>query len=414
MLIRTHRDFRRLWAAGSLSAVGTQVTALAVPLTAVVYMHASTFEVGELTAAEALPLLLFGLPFGAWVDRIRRRRMLVAMDTVRALALATLPVAAAVHALSLAQLYAVSFVVGAASIGFSTAHQAYLPSLVERDELAAANGALQTTQSAAYAIGPGIGGALVQVLTAPIALAVDAASYVWSAAWIRAIHTAEQAVPRPDGFGVRRQIAEGIRVIAADPVLRWVTLYNACCVFFLSIERALQAVFLVRTVGLEPAVIGVVTSMAAIGAIGGGLLARRLIARAGEVQVMLIAACVGNGFILLVPLAAHGARLALFVVGLAMTSAGIVVFNVAAATYRQKAFPLALMGRISATTTVMSWALLPVGSLVGGALGTAYGLRTALWFAAAGLTATVLWLVPLRGVRMQLAEQVPAIVGDTN
>lgn len=405
--LRTNADFRRLWSASTLSTAGTEVTALAVPLTAVVFLHASTFAVGALTAAASLPMLVVGLPAGAWVDRRRRRPILIAMDLVRAVALVTIPVAAAFHVVTMVQLYAVALVVGAGSVVYDIAYQSFVPSIIARDQLAAGNGQMQASQSAAMAIGPGIAGAAVQALTAPFAIALDAASYLWSAGWLARIRASE---PRRGPFEpqrppLRRDIADGVRFIAGDRLLRAIAIYTMCSTFCLSIDYAIDVLFLVRTVGLSPFGIGVLTGVASVGAVLGGLAARRLIMRAGPLRLMLVASPAGNACMVLVPLAAHGWRSALYAIGVGGASFGIVLFNVACLTFRQSTFPDRMLGRIGATMRFSSMLLFPVGALAGGAVATAIGLRATLGCAAVAGVAASLLLLPVRRATMSTVDQ---------
>lgn len=395
-LIVRDRDYRGIWAASAISSVGTQISAIAVPLAALLVLRSTTLQVSLISALETLPTLLIGLPAGAWVDRLPRRPLMILMDLSRAAALSVIPLCALFHLLSVWILYASAFVVGAASVVFDSAKGAFLPSIVNKDHLAAANGQLQVTTSVAYAVGPGLSGVLVQLITAPYAIALDAASYLWSAAWLTTIRSREtRPVPKADRASLRAEIAAGIRVITGSSILRSVGVYNAFMTFFLGIERAIEIIFLVRVVRVSPASVGFLCGIASVGAIAGGFGSSRVVTRLGTVRAMLGAAAVGNGFMLLVPLAAHGPRAALFAVGVSATSFGIVVFNVASATYLQQTIPSAMLGRTGATMTVMSWIFLPVGAVVGGVMGTALGLRATLWICAVGGILAVAWLIPL-------------------
>lgn len=399
-LISRHGDFRRLWIGNAVSQVGTQVSMLAVPLLAVLTLHASTFQVGLLTAAENAAFLLIGLPAGAWVDRLRRRPVLIAGDLLRAALLASLPLAAALGVLTLGQLYAVVFAVGVCTVFFDIAYQSYLPSLVGREHLVEANGRLEANRGVAYAVGPTVAGYLVQALTAPFALLVDAASFAWSAWWNVAIQHREPP-PAAAHRSLRREITAGLRQVFGHPVLRATAGYGSCTVLFMALARAVEVVFLVRTVHLSPAGIGLLYSLSSLGAVAGALVGAPVGRRLGPSRTMLWSALVAHLFMLLIPLTGPGLRLAYYAVGVAVSSLCIVVFNIVSVSYRQTLCPDHLLGRMNATMRFMIWGALPVGGLIGGALGTALGLRATLWVSAFGGLLAVGWLVasPLSNTR---------------
>jgi MFS family permease len=392
-LISRHGDFRRLWIGNAVSQVGTQISMLAVPLLAVLTLHASTFQVGALTAAENAAFLLIGLPAGAWVDRLRRRPVLIAGDVLRAALLASLPLAAALRVLTLAQLYTVVIAVGVGTVFFDVAYQSYLPSLVGREHLVEANGRLEANRSVAYAVGPTVAGYLVQAFTAPFALLVDAVSFAWSAWWIVAIRHREPLPVAPPHRSLRREIIAGLRQIFGHPVLRAIAVYGSWTVLFMALARAVEVVFLIRTVHLSPAGIGLLYSLSSLGAVAGALVGAPIGRRLGPSRAMLWSALVAHLFMLLIPLTGPGARLLCYAFGVAVSSLCIVVFNIVSVSYRQTLCPDHMLGRMNATMRFMIWGALPVGGLIGGALGTALGLRPTLWVSAFGGLLAVGWLV---------------------
>ena len=400
-MIRSHRDFRRLWSAAALSQLGSQVSALAIPLTALTVLHASTFQIGLLTALQGAAFLLIGLPAGAWVDRLRRRGVMVAADLARAALLLSIPLAAWTGALTLGQLYLVELGTGLCTVFFDVAYQPYLSFLVGRDRLVEGNGRLEASRSASYFAGPSIAGWLVQVLTAPVAVLVDAASFCWSAGWLAAIRAREPLRTRQSHrTRLRHDIAEGLRLVLGHPVLRAFALFNAASVLFLSMEHALDIVFLARTLGIPPTGIGLLYAVASLGAVLGALAAPPISRRAGQVRTILAAAGIGNTALLLIPLSRPGPLLACFVLGSGISSFCIVTNNIVAVAYRQSLCPDRLLGRMNATSRFLSWGLIPVGALLGGALGTVLGVRTALWVATAGFaTATLVLLAARRHLR---------------
>jgi predicted MFS family arabinose efflux permease len=412
-LIRGHADFRRLWIGESISQLGGQISALGVPLTAIATLHASTLQVGGLTAAYSIAFVLLGLPAGAWVDRLAMRRVMIASDLVRAVVLGTVPLGAALGVLSLTQLYLVVFVTGLGTVFFDVAYLSYLPSLVGREHLVDGNARLEASRSAAFAAGPSISGLLVQALTAPVVILVDAVSFGWSAAWLRAIRTPEAAVPRQSRQPLRHEIGEGLRLVLRHPVLRALTLFGAVYALFWAVLRAVDVVFLVRTVHLSAAGIGLLFSCAGIGAVLGAFATPALRRRLGDRWTLLGTALTIAAFGLLVPLTGPGPRLGYAVAGFAVPSFCVIVFNIVAVSLRQTLCPDHLLGRMNATIRFLAWSPLPLGGLLGGVLGTAVGLRTTLWLGAGGGVLSVLCLIlgaPLRSTGLVLSTG-PVAVG---
>jgi predicted MFS family arabinose efflux permease len=397
--------FRRFWMGESISLLGTQVTALALPLTAVVLLDASPEQMGILTAVGLLPFLLVGLPAGVWVDRFSRRRLLVGGDLIDAATIAAVPIAAAIHLLAMPVLYAVEFVVGLVDVVVTVAWQAFIPTLVGRTRLVEANARLEASSSLVSIVGPGLGGILVQALSAPIALLVDAASYLASAMLVGSIRVAEPdqaaAADRPSA---RRQIGEGLRLVMTSPPLRTLVTGGSIHNFFSRMIDALFVLYAVDTLRLSPAEIGL--TFAAAGP--GSLLAATAVGRLGRglgigttIWSMQVLTGVAR---LLIPLAAvlpGGALLALavsnFLLGFARTA-----FNVTQVSLRVGITPDRLQGRMNATMRFVMWSVTPFGALAGGLLAaTALGLTGTLWLAGVGvLAAFVPFLAPpIRTVR---------------
>lgn len=275
MSLRRNRDFVLLWAGESVSDFGSAVTVVVLPLIAVVYLHATAYEVGALAAAEWLPWLLVGLPAGVWVDRSRCRPILIWCDVVRVILMASVPVAAAAGALHIAQLFAVAFGVGLATVLFQVAYLSYLPALLGRDDLLEANAKLQGTQSFTQFAGPGLGGLLTQLFRAPYALVADAVSYAVSALALLSIGHRE---PRRDPLprNLRAEIADGARYVAHDPILRTLTIAPAVGNFFFTGASSITVLFLVRTVHLGAGAVGLLMGLISLGGLAGAALARRV------------------------------------------------------------------------------------------------------------------------------------------
>jgi MFS family permease len=399
------RDFVLLWAGQSVSDLGTAVTMVVLPLIAVTTLQASAFEVGALASVEWLPWLLVGLPAGAWVDRWRRRPLLVVCDLARAVLLASIPLAAAIGVLTLGQLFVVAFLTGVCTVFFQVGYQVYLPVLVGPEHLVEGNAKLQGTQSIAQVGGPGLGGLLAQLLSAPFALAADAASYLVSVATLLAIRTAEPVRPGPaQDRSLRREIAEGARYVLGDPLLRVLTLAPALANLFLTGVGALTVLFLVRSVHLQPGAVGLLVAAGSLGSVIGALAARALGRRLGTARALWLVSALTAPFGLLIPLTGPGWRQLLFVAGMLVPMAGILVYNVTAVAWRQAYCPPQILGRVVASMRFVLFGTVPLGALLGGALASAVGVRDALWLLLAGNLSSP---AVLAGSRLRRSRDLP-------
>ncbi|MFI6638514.1 MFS transporter [Streptomyces sp. NPDC050504] len=397
-----HRDFRWLLSGAAVSQIGTQVTLVALPLIAVVGLRAPAFQVGLLTAAETAAFLLIGLPAGAWVDRTRRLPVLLRADVVRAVAMGSVPLAAALDALTMAQLYAVALVTGAATVFFDVAHQSYLPRLLPREHLVAGNGALETARSAAQVAGPGLGGGLVQLLGAPVAIVANALGYLLSALFLRGIKSREpEPEPPAPGVSLADQVKEGLVFVLRHPVLRMIALATGTANFFSAMLMSVQTVFLVRELGLPAGTLGLMLSASAVGGLAGAVCAGPVARAVGQARVIWLSTVVTGPFALLWPLSGSGYAAGWFAVASAAVFFGAVVYNIAQVSFRQLLCPDELLGRMNATLRFLVWGTMPLGALVGGAVAGAAGPRAAVWVCAAGflLVPLPLLLSPLRGMR---------------
>lgn len=393
-LIRMHPDFRRLWIGDGISKVGSGTVTLAMPVLAATTLEATTWEVALLATFAGLPWLLIGLPVGAWVDRLRRRPLMIAADVARAAALSWVPVAALLGVLAVPQLYIVQIVVGAGTVLFDISAGAYLPSLVGRGpQLVAANGVLEANRSVAHAAGPATAGQLVQWFGAPLTLIGSVIGYLWSALWLAAIRTPEPAPARSAKPSLSREIREGLRFVWHQPLIRATTLHGSVAVLCLSTRYAIEVLFLLRDVGTSPGVIGALFAAAGVAAVMGALVASRIAHAIGRTRTLLVSGLAMGLGSLLIPLTGTGPRLAFYVAGAGMVAFWIVVNRVVSASLRQVLCPDRLLGRMNATATFLAWATLPLGGVVGGALGTAVGLRGALWCTSIGLLLSWLLLV---------------------
>lgn len=407
------RDFRLLLAGAAAGQVGAQVTLVALPLVAILVLEAPAFEVGLLTAAETAAFLLIGLPAGAWVDRMRKLPLMIRADVVRAAAMASVPLAAVADVLTMAQLYVVALVTGAATVFFDVAHQSYLPELLPKEQLMAGNGALETVRSSAQVTGPGLGGGLVQLVGAHLAIVADAIGYAVSALFLRAIERAPESRPEPvPGASLRSDIGEGLRFVLGHPLLRVIAMTTGLGNFFTAMLMATQTVFLVRVIGLAPTSVGLMLSASAAGGLAGALSAGALAGRLGQARVIWLSALATGPFALLWPLSGHGAAAVLFAVGSGAVAFGAVVYNVAQVSFRQTLCPPRLLGRMNATLRFLVWGTLPLGAVAGGAVAGAFGARAALWVCALGFLVVPIPLLcsPLR--RMRGLPEEPAVPGD--
>ncbi|MCZ2840043.1 MFS transporter [Modestobacter sp. VKM Ac-2985] len=396
-----HRDFRQLWAAETVSQVGTQVTLLALPVLAVSLLDATPLEMGVLTALETAAFLLIGLPAGAWVDRWRRRRVLVTADLARAAVLATLPIAYVLDALTLGQLFVVAAATGTATVFFDVAYQSYLPELVDRDQLVDGNGKLEASRAVAQVAGPGITGVLLRVLGAPLLIAVDAASFLLSAFFIGRIQRPDPVPDRAGRRSLRAEIAEGLSFVVRQPLLRRIVACTGTSNLFSTITTTLLVLYALRRLELSESVLGLVFSAGAVGGLVGAATAARFARRVGEGRAIPLAIMVMVPFTALTPLAAVGAPLVLLTLGQFGFSWAVVVYNITQVSFRQRLCPPALLGRMNASVRFIVFGTMPLGGLLGGVLGTWLGVLPALWIAVGGQLLAAGWVVLSPLMRMR-------------
>lgn len=398
-----HPDFRRLWVGDALGQLGAQLTMLALPVLAVQHLKATEWQMGLLSAAETAAFLVIGLPVGAWVDRMRKRRVLIVADLVRAAALTVVVAGTALGHGSMLLLYAGASVISVASVFFDVSHQSYVPGLVGLDHIGEGNAKLQATQSVAQMVGPAVGGALLRVVTAPALIAVNAVTYVVSAVAVGRIRAVEELPHRSTRRPLRVEIAEGLTFVLRQPLLRRIVACTAIGNFFNTITTALVALYALRYLGLDEAGYGTVLSGAAVGGVLGAVLADRLMRWIGEARVIPLAALLWLPSAAMTPLAAvlPLPALPVLILGGAAFSFSVVVYNVAQVSFRQRVCPPALLGRMNASVRFIVWGTLPIGSLVSGWLGSTFGVLPTLWVsvAGAGLAALPVLASPLLRMR---------------
>ena len=401
-----HRNFRQLWIGDALGQFGAQLAMLALPIYAVSTLHATAWQMGALTAAETAAFLLIGLPAGAWVDRMRKRRTLIVADLVRAAVLAVVVVAGLTGHSSMALLYAAALTMSAATVFFDISHQSYVPGLVGLEHVVEGNSKLQATQSVAAVIAPAVGGALLRVITAPALLAGTVLTYLTSAAAVGRITHEETLPARADRRPLRTEIAEGVRFVAHQPLLRRIVACTSLGNFSGATAGALTVIYALRVLGLDATTLGLVFSASSVGGIVGAVLADRVAHRVGEGRSVALSALAWTPAFALTPLAlpladAGVPPAATLIVGGVLASFLIVVYNVAQVSFRQRLCPPALLGRMNASVRFIVWGTVPLGGLLGGFLGTHLGVVPTLWVGVAGSALACLPVVLSPLVRMR-------------
>ncbi len=396
-----HYDFLKLWSGETVSLVGDQFTALAFPLTAVLILHASAGQMGILQALGTLPFLILGLVAGVWADRYRRRRLMIVSDVSRALLLLSIPAAYLLGGLSVYLLYVVSFGTGMFTVVFDVTYQSYLPALVERDQLIDANGKLQASASVASVVGPSLAGGLINFVVAPFAILIDSFSFVWSAVSLSWIRKKEVPVARDSRRPMVEEIKEGLAVVLHSRELRAIAGCTATFNFFSSMISAILILYAVDRLGLTPFLIGVTIALASLGSLLGALITARLgkLVRVGWLIILSVAIS-SAGWLLVIP-AVPPYGIYYLVPAYFIVAFGGVVYNINQLSYRQALVPIRLQGRLNATMRFIVWGTLPVGALMGGAIGQVYGLYPALVVGAVGGSLSFLWVLfsPVRRVK---------------
>ena len=381
-------EFRRFWLGRSVSFVGSEVTVVALPLAAVLLLDADAREMGWLVAAQNLPWIFFGLAAGVWVDRVRRQPVLVVTNFGQAALLAVIPVAALLGQLSMLLLAAVAFGASAMSLLGSVADRAYLPSLLRRDQFVGANSRIQFSYSLSKTVGPGAAGVLVQWLTAPIAIVVDVVTFIVAGILIGSIRHPEAPPPRRDTHVVADML-EGLKRLARDAVLRPLVLCGAAHNIFSTMIVAVYILYLTRTLGFTPTLLGAILVAGGVGSVLGSVVAGRLVERIGIGPVLIGSQALTGVARLLIPLADGplARRRALLGVSEFLLGAMRAIFNITQISLRQAVIETAYQGRVNATIAFLLWAFTPIGALAGGYLGDAIGLNATLWLAASGVLA---------------------------
>ncbi|MFF2848886.1 MFS transporter [Streptomyces sp. NPDC058001] len=402
-------SFAYFWGSQAASFGGTQVTMVALPLIAVFSMDATPFEVGVLAAVERVPFVVLSLPAGALIERMNHRRVLVTTAVLRMVLILTVPLAAALDLLTIGHLYLTAVLIGALSVFADVTGMSVLPALLPADRLADGNGKLEAGRSGADVLGPGLGGLLVQTLTAPFALLADALAFAVSGLLMSRVRPVGERVREAHGeqTSLVQQIREGVKFVVRTPLLLWNAVAAALLNLFAFVFLAIQYLYMVDTLGMSAAVVGLVLALGGLGGVLGSMLSGRLIERLGLGRAFVFGSAAVALGILIAGAAPHQAIAgpAVLAVGYFMYVLGGPVFNVAAITARQVLTPDHLLARTNATMRFFIWSSIPLGALLGGLFATLLGLRGSVLVAGVGLLIplAVLSLSPIR--RMSNVER---------
>jgi MFS family permease len=382
-----NRDFLKLWTGQSISEFGSSVSLLAIPWLAAKELDATPFQFSAINVLEFLPFILFALPAGVWVDRLRRRPILIVGDASRAVLLAWIPLAWALGILTIWQLFVLVFVIGIFTVFFDVAYQSYLPSLVEREQLTDGNSKLQTTASAAQIAGPGLAGGLIVALTAPYAILVDAASFVVSALFMIPIRRREtlpersESAPKPK---MLPELKEGVRYVVHHRYLKWIAACTGSSNFFGSIAFSIGLLYMARDLHMSSLAAGVVMAGFGIGALVGALGTPRFQKAVGVGRAIWIPAIFFSFAGFTFPLTPVSFPVPLLLFGTLTFGVSSMSYNITQVSLRQAITPERMQGRMNASMRWIVWGTMPIGSLIGGAIATSYSVKTALWVGAIG------------------------------
>jgi MFS family permease len=408
-----NKDFQLVFAAALASKLGTQVSYIALPLLAVLTMNASAGEVGLLNVLSTAAFLLIGLPAGAWVDRLDKRRVLVTADLARAVLFGSVPIAWSLHMLTIGQLYLVVALAGVATVFFDVSAQSFLPHLVGRENLVAANTKLASIDAVNMIGGRSVGGFLVQLLTAPLAVAFNAATFTWSAICLSRIRKrGGSRTSARSGAGLWREVGEGIRFVSGHPLLRPIAMTGVLNNLSVQISVVILPVLLTQDLGFSAASVGLFMALGGGGVLLGTTAARRLGTWLGYGRVMWLVGLATVPVKLFIPFLNHGLLGWLAAFGWLLTTAQVGVNNVLQVSLRQRVTPDRLLGRMNATMRFLLFGSLTVGAGVAGLVGQFVGARAALTVGVAGLI--LVWLPPFLSPLRTLRELPEQAVSETS
>ena len=397
------REFRSFWIGQTISVFGDQITFLALPIVAVLVLNADAAQMGFLTAAGLVPHLLFSLPAGIWLDRVReRRRLMIIADIGRAAGLALVPLAFLFGWLTIDLLFAVAFLVGTLAVVFDIAWNSFFVAVAKREQYVQANSLISGSRSLSWVAGPAVGGVLIQILTAPITLLLDALSFLGSAFFLSRIHPTEPRIDDEPG-SVREQLREGLLFIVRDPIIRGVLLSVATVNLFNYCFQALFILYATVNLGVEPGILGLALGAGAVGGVVGAVVAGRVARRFGIGRAYVLGLVLFPAPLILVPLAGGPPLLILvfLIVSEFLAGLGVMILDINAGSMLLARTPDTIRGRSAGTFRFVNMGVRPIGAIIGGLLGTAIGIRETLFIVTIAQLAGVLWLVgsPILGLK---------------
>ncbi|MHB8626852.1 MAG: MFS transporter [Aggregatilineales bacterium] len=408
-----HPEFMKLWIGQTISALGAHFTGYGLPLTALLIFGATPAQMGLLTAISSLPALIFGLAAGAWVDRLRRRPLMVAADLGRMLLLSAIPLAALTGHLSMALLIIVAALTNTLSLVFDVAYRAFLPVLISREHVLEGNSKLATTESLAEIGGPALVGALIQLITAPLAIAFDALSFLFSAISLSLIHVREDR-PTREPIGEAHQsiwyeIRAGIRLVSGHPLLQTMAIIAGARSFFGNFFGTLYSLYAIRDLGLTPIMLGVLIGAGGVGALIGATLAQPLVRRFGLGRTLTGPLLIGGVIGLLTPLAGGPVAVAaaMMMTAQLVNDCAMTVYGINELSTRQTIVPDEWLGRANATIGFIAQAVAPISALTAGLLASTLGDRLTLGVAVIGGLGIALWAwrSPLRTAQLGIQRE---------
>ncbi|KOG48150.1 MFS transporter [Streptomyces decoyicus] len=399
-----NRNFMLLWCGQGAGTLGPRVALIVLPVLALDTLHADTFQVSLLTSLGWLPYLLFSLPAGVLADRLDQRKIMIFCDVARLLLILSVPLIALTGRLSLWYLYAVVGVSGVLTVLFTVAYRSQLPKLVSSAQLVDGNGKLGMCESLAEVAGPGLGGALVGLVGSSRTLYANVLTYALSALTLGMIRVPKSAQSPPAGasrVSFKAAMGEGLTFVRRQVILRKLLICTSVSNFFVTAASSIAVTFMLRDLHASATAVGLVFTLGSVGGLLTGAFARRIAARVGSARIIWVSMLLPGPLYFLMPLSQPGWGVVLYAVGLAALSANSTLFNTGAISYRQRVCPRELLSRVSAVYLWITYGVIPLGSLFGGALATGVGLRPTLWVCALGMWSASLFVVfsPLRKMR---------------
>lgn len=379
-------NFLRFWSGQTLSQFGAQITELAVPVLAVLVLNATELELGFLNAAALAAFLVIGLPAGAWIDRMRKRHVMIAADLVRAVALAQVPLLWWLGMLQMWHLFVIATIMGIATVFFDVSYQSLVPSLVQSPQIAEANGKLESTHQVAGIAGPAVAGWLIGLVTAPLAILATVGTYIASLFALVFTRDREQVAEKGSHDPLVQSIGEGLRWVFGNRFLRRIVATTAISNFFSTLTFTLFPIFLLRHLGISVEAMGIIFALSAIGGFAGAIATSHIVKWVGEARAIPIGAIGFSVVGLLLPAVALVPEIAfpLLVVQGFLASFTVLVYNITQVTFRQRITPARLLGRMNASIRFSVWGIMPIAALIAGGLGAWLGIVPTMWVGAIG------------------------------